>query len=50
MIFSDPGLIKYIGAHIEDYATAAGIVSALAVMVTGEVMKRQSKKKKSVEI
>jgi hypothetical protein len=46
MIFSDPGLIKYLGAGIENYATVAGIVAALAVMGYGEVMKRQIKQKK----
>jgi YjbE family integral membrane protein len=46
MIFSDPGLIKYLGAGIENYGTVAGVVAALAVMGYGEVMKRQLKKKK----
>jgi YjbE family integral membrane protein len=45
MIFSDPGLIKYLGAEVENYATVAGIVAALAVMGYGEVMKRQIKQK-----
>jgi len=45
MIFSDPGLIKYLGAGIENYATIAGIVAAVGVMLYGEVMKRQKKKK-----
>lgn len=45
MIFSDPGLIKYLGAGIENYATIAGIVAAIGVMLYGEVMKRQKKKK-----
>jgi YjbE family integral membrane protein len=44
MIFSDPGLIKYLGAGVENYATVAGIVAALAVMGYGEIMKRQMKK------
>ena len=46
MIFSDPGLIKYLGAGIENYATIAGIVAAVGVMLYGEVMKRQKKKTK----
>jgi YjbE family integral membrane protein len=46
MIFSDPGLIKYLGAGIENYATIAGIVAAGGVMLYGEVMKRQKKKTK----
>jgi YjbE family integral membrane protein len=46
MIFSDPGLIKHLGAGIENYATIAGIVAAVAVMLYGEVMKRQKKKTK----
>jgi len=45
MIFSDPGLIKHLGAGIENYATIAGIVAAVGVMLYGEVMKRQKKKK-----
>ena len=45
MIFSDPGMIKYLGAGIENYATIAGIVAAVGVMLYGEVMKRQKKKK-----
>ena len=45
MIFSDPGLIKHLGAGIENYATIAGIVAAIGVMLYGEVMKRQKKKK-----
>jgi len=46
MIFSDPGLIKHLGAGIENYATVAGIVAALAVMGYGEIMKRKMKQKK----
>jgi YjbE family integral membrane protein len=46
MIFSDPGLIKHLGAGIENYATIAGIVAAVGVMLYGEVMKRQKKKAK----
>ncbi len=46
MIFSDPGMIKYLGAGIENYATIAGIVAAVGVMLYGEVMKRQKKKTK----
>jgi YjbE family integral membrane protein len=46
MIFSDPGLIKHLGAGIENYATIAGIVAAVGVMLYGEVMKRQKKKTK----
>jgi YjbE family integral membrane protein len=46
MIFSDPGLIKYLGAGIENYATVAGILAAVGVMLYGEVMKRQKKKTK----
>lgn len=46
MIFSDPGLIKYLSAGIENYATIAGIVAAVGVMLYGEVMKRQKKKTK----
>ncbi len=46
MIFSDPGIIKYLGSGIENYATIAGIVAAGGVMIYGEVMKRQKKKKK----
>jgi YjbE family integral membrane protein len=46
MIFSDPGLIKQFGADIENYATIAGIVAAVGVMLYGEVMKRQKKKTK----
>ena len=46
MIFSDPGMIKYLGAGIENYATIAGIVAAVGVMLYGEVMKRQKKKSK----
>jgi YjbE family integral membrane protein len=45
MIFSDPGMIKYLGAGIENYATIAGIVAAVGVMLYGEVMKRIKKKK-----
>jgi YjbE family integral membrane protein len=45
MIFSDPGMIKYLGAGIENYATIAGIVAAVGVMLYGEVMKRTKKKK-----
>jgi YjbE family integral membrane protein len=45
MIFSDPGMIKYLGAGIESYATIAGIVAAVGVMLYGEVMKRTKKKK-----
>ncbi len=45
MIFSDPGMIKYLGAGIENYATIAGIVAAVGVMLYGEVMKRVKKKK-----
>ena len=45
MIFSDPGMIKYLGAGIENYATIAGIVAAVGVMLYGEVMKRMKKKK-----
>ena len=43
MIFSDPGLIKYIGPDIETYSTAAGVVAAIGVMLAGEVMKRKKK-------
>jgi YjbE family integral membrane protein len=43
MIFSDPGLIKYVGPDIETYSTAAGIVAAIGVMLAGEVMKRKKK-------
>jgi YjbE family integral membrane protein len=46
MILSDPGMIKYLGAGIENYATIAGIVAAVGVMLYGEVMKRQKKKSK----
>jgi YjbE family integral membrane protein len=45
MIFSDPGLIQQFGAGIENYATIAGIVAAIGVMLYGEVMKRVKKKK-----
>ncbi len=45
MIFSDPGMVKYLGAGIENYATIAGIVAAVGVMLYGEVMKRVKKKK-----
>jgi YjbE family integral membrane protein len=48
MIFFDPGLIKYFGEGIENYATVAGIVAAVGVMIYGEVMKRQKKKAKQV--
>lgn len=43
MIFSDPGLIKYIGSDIESYSTIAGVIAAIGVMVAGEVMKRKKK-------
>ncbi len=43
MIFSDPGLIKYVGPDIETYSTAAGVVAAIGVMLAGEVMKRKKK-------
>ena len=43
MIFSDPGLIKYIGSDIESYSTMAGVIAAISVMVAGEVMKRKKK-------
>lgn len=43
MIFSDPGLIKYIGPDIEVYSTTAGVIAALGVMLAGEVMKRKKK-------
>ncbi|MEY4481039.1 MAG: hypothetical protein RIQ84_201 [Pseudomonadota bacterium] len=43
MIFSDPGLIKYIGSDIESYSTMAGVIAAIGVMVAGEVMKRKKK-------
>ena len=43
MIFSDLGLIKYIGPDIEVYSTAAGVIAALGVMLAGEVMKRKKK-------
>mgnify|MGYP006198830003 CR=1 FL=1 len=46
MIFSDPGMIKYLGAGIENYATIAGIIAAVGVMLYGELMKRQKKKTK----
>lgn len=43
MIFSDPGLIKYVGPDIESYSTAAGVIAAIGVMLAGEVMKRKKK-------
>ncbi|MBU3542696.1 MAG: TerC family protein [Burkholderiaceae bacterium] len=47
MICSDPGLIKQFGEGIQDYGTAASVVSAVGIMLVGEVMKRSMKKKKS---
>jgi YjbE family integral membrane protein len=43
MIFSDPGLVKYVGPNIESYSTAAGVIAAVGVMLAGEVMKRKKK-------
>jgi formiminotetrahydrofolate cyclodeaminase len=40
-------LIKQFGEGIQDYGTAASVVSAVGIMLVGEVMKRSMKKKKS---
>jgi predicted tellurium resistance membrane protein TerC len=45
MIFTDPALIQYLGNHIEAYATAAGVIAALGVMIMGELAKRSKRKK-----
>lgn len=43
MIFTDYGLMAQFGDGIQDYATIAGIISAIGVMAVGEVIKRQKK-------
>ncbi|QWD79569.1 TerC family protein [Polynucleobacter sp. MWH-Spelu-300-X4] len=45
MIFTDPGLIQYLGNYIEAYSTVAGVVAALSVMSLGELTKRNKQKK-----
>jgi YjbE family integral membrane protein len=45
MIFTDPGLIQYLGNHIEAYATVSGVIAALGVMIMGELAKRSKRKK-----
>jgi YjbE family integral membrane protein len=45
MIFTDPALIKQFGAELESYATIAGIVCGVAIMLIGEYISRSKKKK-----
>ena len=47
MMCSDPGLIKQFGEGIQDYATVASVVSAVGIMLVGELVKRSMQKKKS---
>jgi len=44
MMMTDPALIKQVGEGLADYATIAGIASAIGVMAVGELVKRSSKK------
>lgn len=45
MILTDPALIKQFGEGLESYATLAGIVCAVAIMLVGEYISRSKKKK-----
>jgi YjbE family integral membrane protein len=45
MILTDPALIKQFGEGLESYATLAGIVCAVVIMLVGEYISRSKKKK-----
>lgn len=45
MILTDPVLIKQFGEGLESYATLAGIVCAVVIMLAGEYISRGKKKK-----
>ena len=44
MLMTDPGIIKFFGKGIQDYGLIAGIIGALGVMITGEIVKRKRNK------